>query len=247
MFTDIEGSTALLSRLGEQYGEALSAQRMIMRAAIAEGHGLELGTEGDSFFAVFSSAADAVGCCVAAQRGLSCHDWPGGMEVRVRMGLHSGRPAVHEDDYIGMDVHRAARIAATAHGGQVVMSQVTWQLAEAGLAAGLGVRDLGFHRLKDIDAPERIFQLTGPGLRDAFPPLKSLGTQASLPAPATPLIGREDDLERLRAALGRPGVRLVTLTGTGGVGKTRLSLAAAASLGSRLPARGVLRGARGRP
>jgi len=231
MFTDVEGSTALLSRLGEQYGEALSAQRMIMRAAIAEGHGLELGTEGDSFFAVFSSAADAVGCCVAAQQGLSCHDWPGGMAVRVRMGLHSGRPTVYEGDYIGMDVHRAARIAATAHGGQVVMSQVTWQLAQAGLAAGLGVRDLGFHRLKDIEAPERIFQLTGPGLRDDFPPLKSLGTQTSLPVPATPLVGREDDLERLRAVLGQPEARLVTLTGTGGVGKTRLSLAAAAALG----------------
>ena len=151
--------------------------------------------------------------------------------MRVRMGLHSGRPTRYEDGYIGMDVHRAARIAATAHGGQVVLSDVTWQLAQSGLAAELSARDLGFHRLKDIEAPERIFQLTGPGLRDDFPPLKSLGTQTSLPVPATPLVGRDDDLERLRAVLGQPEARLVTLTGTGGVGKTRLSLAAAAALG----------------
>jgi predicted ATPase/class 3 adenylate cyclase len=235
MFSDIEGSTALISRLGEQYREALSAQRMIVRAAIAEGHGLELGTEGDSLSAVFSSAADAVGCCVAAQRALACHDWPGGATVRVRMGLHSGTPSRHEDNYIGMDVHRAVRIAAAAHGGQVVMSHVTWQLAQPGLSAELSVRDLGFHRLKDIVAPERIFQLAGPGLREDFPPLKSLGTQTSLPAPTTPLVGRERDLDQLRAALAGPEVRLVTLTGTGGVGKTRLSLAAAAALGSAFP------------
>jgi predicted ATPase/class 3 adenylate cyclase len=235
LFTDIEGSTALLGRLGERYGEALSAQRVIVRAAIAEGHGLELGTEGDSFFAVFSSATDAVGCCVAAQRALACHDWPGGAAVRVRMGLHSGRPTRHEGDYIGMDVHRAARIAAAAHGGQVVMSHVTWQLAQSGLPAELSVRDLGVHRLKDIDAPERIFQLAGPGLRAEFPPLKSLGTQTSLPVPATPLVGREGDLDQLRAALAGPGARLVTLTGTGGVGKTRLSLAAAAAMGEAFP------------
>ncbi len=235
MFSDIEGSTLLLGRLGERYAEALSAQRVIVRAAIAEGHGLELGTEGDSFFAVFTSATDAVGCCAAAQRALACHDWPGGLAVRVRMGLHSGRPTRYEENYIGMDVHRAARIAATAHGGQVVMSHVTWQLAQSGLAAELAARDLGLHRLKDIEAPERIFQLTGPGLPDGFPPLKSLGTQTSLPVPATPLVGRDQDLERLRAVLGRPDVRLVTLTGTGGVGKTRLSLAAAAASGGAFP------------
>ncbi len=141
------------SRLGTRYGEALSAQRAVLRNAISEWRGHEMGTEGDSFFVVFESATDAVACCVAAQRALSGHAWPGGAAVRVRMGLHSGEPSRHEDGYIGMDVHRAARIAATAHGSQVVMSSVTWELAHAGLPAELSVRDLGFHRLKDIGWP----------------------------------------------------------------------------------------------
>jgi predicted ATPase/class 3 adenylate cyclase len=235
LFSDIEGSTVLLSRLGDLYGEALSSHRAIMRAAISGRRGLEMGTDGDSFFVVFASAADAVACCVAAQRALGGYDLPGGAAVRVRMGLHSGEPARHEDGYIGMDVHRAARIAATAHGGQVVMSAVTWRLARSGLPAELSVRDLGFHRLKDIEEPERIFQLAGPGLQEEFPRLKSLGASASLPAPATPLVGRESDLDHLRAVIFRPGVRLATLTGTGGVGKTRLALAAAASLESAFP------------
>jgi predicted ATPase/class 3 adenylate cyclase len=235
LFSDIEGSTALLSRLGHRYGEALSAHRAVLRTAISEVRGQELGTEGDSFFVAFSSAADAVACCAAAQRALAAHDWPAGVAVRVRMGLHTGEPSRHEDDYIGIDVHRAARIAATAHGGQVVMSDVTWQLARPGLPAELSVRDLGLHRLKDIDVPERILQLAGPGLPAEFPPLRSLGAQTSLPRPATPLVGRVSDLERLRTTISQPDVRLVTLTGTGGVGKTRLALAAAGSLGAAFP------------
>jgi hypothetical protein len=151
------------------------------------------GTEGDSFFVVFESAAAAVACCVAAQRALGGHEWPGGAAVRVRMGLHSGEPSRHEDSYTGLDVHRAARIAATAHGGQVVLSGVTWQLAQPGLPAELSVRDLGFHRLKDIDKPEGIYQLAGSGLAERFPPLKSLGASTNLPVPATPRMrsGRE--------------------------------------------------------
>jgi predicted ATPase/class 3 adenylate cyclase len=235
LFTDIEGSTALVNRLGDRYGEALSAQRALMRAAVAECRGREMGTEGDSFFVVFESAGDAVGCCLAAQRALAGHHWPDGIAVRVRMGLHSGEPVRHEDGYIGMDVHRAARIAAAAHGGQVVLSDATRLLAQSRLPAGVSVRDLGFHRLKDIEAAERIYQLAGAGLREDFPALKSLGTQASLPTPLTPLVGRDGDLEHLRAAITRPDVRLMTLTGTGGVGKTRLALAAAASLAEAFP------------
>ena len=235
LFTDIEGSTALVNRLGDRYGEALSAQRALVRAAIAAGRGREMGTEGDSFFVVFESAGDAVACCIAAQRALAGHGWPGGIAVRIRMGLHSGEPLRHEDGYIGIDVHRAARIAAAAHGGQVVLSGATRLLAQSRLPDGVSVRDLGLHRLKDIEAPERIYQLVGAGLQEDFPPLKSLGTQASLPAPATPLVGRDGDLERLRAAITRPDVRLMTLTGTGGLGKTRLALAAAASLAEAFP------------
>jgi predicted ATPase len=235
LFSDIEGSTVLLSRLGPRYGEALSAQRAVLRAAIGDWRGHELGTEGDSFFVVFESAADAMACCVAAQRALGGYAWPGGVAVRVRMGLHSGEPSRHEDGYIGIDVHRAARIAATAHGGQVVLSGVTWQLAHSGLPAELSVRDLGFHRLKDIDAAEHIYQLAGPGLAEHFPPLKSLGASTNLPAPITPLVGRESDLEQLRVLICQPGMRLVTLTGPGGVGKTRLAIDAAAALSDTFP------------
>jgi predicted ATPase/class 3 adenylate cyclase len=235
LFSDIEGSTALLARLGELYGEVLFAQRALMRAAFSACRGREMGTEGDSFFVVFESAGDAVRCCLAAQRALAGHDWPGGIAVRVRMGLHSGEPAVHENDYIGMDVHRAARIAAAAHGGQVVLSDATRHLVESRLAADVSLRDLGWHRLKDIEAPEHIYQLVAAGLPDRFPSLKSLGAQTRLPVPLTPLVGRERDLERVIATLIGPGIRLVTLTGTGGVGKTRLSLATAAALDQDFP------------
>jgi predicted ATPase/class 3 adenylate cyclase len=230
LFSDIEGSTALLDRLGDRYGEALSAQRALLRDAISSCGGRELGTEGDSFFVVFESAGDAVSCCVGAQRALVGHDWPDGVPVRVRMGLHSGEPTRHEDGYVGLDVHRAARIAATAHGGQVVLSDATRHLAQSRLPAGVSVRDLGWHRLKDIEALERIYQLMVPGLPELFAPLKSLGAQSRLPVPLTPLIGRERELGQVRAALTRPEVRVVTLTGAGGVGKTRLALSAAASL-----------------
>ena len=235
LFTDIEGSTGLLTRLGDRYGEALSAQRTHLRDAIGRCRGREMGTEGDSFFVVFESARDAVRCCVTAQQALAGHDWPDGVPVRVRMGLHSGEPARHEDGYIGLDVHRAARIAATAHGSQIVMSEATRHLAQARLPEGVTVRDLGWHRLKDIEAPERIFQVVTPGLPDRFPPLRSLGAQSRLPVPLTPLVGRQQELEQVRAAVSRPGIRLVTLTGTGGVGKTRLALAAAASLDQQFP------------
>ena len=135
LFSDIEGSTVLLRGLGDRYGEALSAQRALLRAAFSSFGGQEMGTEGDSFFVVFGSARDAVRCCVAAQRALYAHDWPGGAAVRVRMGLHSGEPARHEDGYIGLDVHRAARIAATAHGGQLVLSEATRLLVGSPLPA----------------------------------------------------------------------------------------------------------------
>src|SRR5580698_9442181 len=193
LFSDIEGSTALLSRLGDRYGEALSDHRALLRAAFGTWQGREISTEGDSFFVVFAAAGDAVACALAAQRALAGHDWPDGDAVRVRMGLHSGEPTRHEDNYIGMDVHRAARIAATAHGGQVVLSDTTRHLAQSRLGDDVSLRDLGWHRLKDIEAPERIYQLVAAGLPERFPPLRSLGAPSRLPAPMTPLVGREAD------------------------------------------------------
>jgi predicted ATPase/class 3 adenylate cyclase len=227
LFSDIEGSTVLVNRLGERYGEALSDQRAMLRTAFAECGGREVGTEGDSFFVVFESAADAIRCCVAAQRALASHTWPDAAAVRVRMGLHSGEPVRQDGSYLGLDVYRAARIAATAHGGQVVMSEATLLLARSQLPAQVSVRDLGWHRLRDIDAPERISQLVIADLQADFPPLKSLGALSSLPAPMTPLVGRGAALTQIQALVEVTGVRLLTLTGTGGVGKTRLALAAA--------------------
>ena len=151
------------------------------------------------------------------------------------MGLHSGEPVRHQDGYVGLDVHRAARIAAAAHGGQVVPSDATLLLAAARLPAGVSVRDLGLYRLKDLPAPERIFQLAAPGLAGQFPPLKSLGAATSFPVPATALVGREEEIELLRAVLAGPGARLVTLTGSGGIGKTRLAVQAAAGLPDEFP------------
>src|SRR5215475_6127539 len=226
LFTDIEGSTALLRRLGERYADALSAQRALLRAAFADSGGQEMGTEGDSFFVVFGSAADAVRCCVAAQRALSGHDWPGGIPVRVRMGLHSGEPVRHEDGYVGLDVHRAARIAAAAHGGQVVLSEATRQLAGSRLPAGASLRDLGLYRLKDIETPEHIYQLVAAGLPERFPPLKSTLAEATAPPPgAAPIVGRVPERKTLLAAYarvvaGHPQVLLIT--GAAGIGKTTL-------------------------
>ena len=230
LFSDIEGSTALLGRLGDSYGEALSAQRRIMRAAIGACSGHEMGTEGDSFFVVFDSATHAIDACLQAQRTLTGFDWPDGEQVRVRMGVHTGHPARLEEGYVGMDLNRAARIAATAHGGQVVVSSATGELVGPQLPDAVELVDLGWHRLKDIDQPEHIFQLCAPDLPAEFPHLKSLGSQSRLPTPATRLVGRDAALADLRAVVLRPGVRLVTLTGPGGVGKTRTALALASSL-----------------
>ena len=224
LFSDMEGSTLLLARLGDRYVEALDAQRRLLRDAWARWHGLEMGTEGDSFFVVFETAVDAVQAAVQGQRALAAHAWPDGAALRVRMGLHTGSPATHDDSYVGMDVHRAARIAAAAHGEQVVVSEATAALVGAGAVDGVRLVDLGSHRLKDLPAPEHVFQLAGEGLRREFPPLRSLGATSGLPATPTPLLGRVGELAELGALLGSPGVRLVTLTGPGGSGKTRLAI-----------------------
>jgi predicted ATPase/Tfp pilus assembly protein PilF len=212
LFTDIEGSTRLLHELGDGYAEALAEHRRALRESWLRHAGLEVDTQGDAFFVAFSRATDAVAAAADAQRALA------GGRVRVRMGLHTGEPLRGDEGYVGVDVHRAARIAAAGHGGQVLLSQATADLA------GAEVRDLGLHRLKDLSAPERLFQLGN----DDFPPLKTLH-ETNLPVPATPFLGREREIDELALLLRRPEVRLVTLTGPGGSGKTRLSLQAAAA------------------
>jgi predicted ATPase/class 3 adenylate cyclase len=231
LFSDIEGSTRLLSQLGAQYGEALSVQRSIIREEVRRWRGREIGTGGDSFFVVFTSAADAVSAAMAAQHRLNSYPWPDHAALRVRMGLHTGEPTWYEDDYIGLDVHRAARIASTAHGGQIVVSASTAQLI-GDRSPDVRLRDLGWHRLKDIPEPEHILQLVADGLEEDFPPLKSLGTPTNLPPFPTPILGRDNELAEIAAQFMSSGTRLVTLTGPGGTGKTRLAIAVADLLGA---------------
>ncbi len=218
LFTDIEGSTKLLHELGDAYADALAEHRRALRAAFETHGGTEVDTQGDAFFVAFARAGDALAAARQGQEALA------GGPIRVRMGLHTGEPIVTEEGYVGLDVHRAARIAAVSHGGQVLVSQSTRDLAGTD-----ELRDLGEHRLKDLTAPERIYQL-GEG---DFPPLKSLNA-TNLPVAASPLVGRERELGELVGLLG-DSARLVTLTGTGGTGKTRLALQTAAELVDEFP------------
>lgn len=234
LFSDVEGSTALLSRLGAaSYADALIEQRRILRGAWAAHGGSEMGTEGDSFFVAFSTAGQAVAAAAEGQRELTRFEWPAGEQVRVRIGIHTGSPTVRDGGYIGMDVHRAARIAGAAHGGQVVLSDATARLVTESLPQGVGLRDLGLHQLKDINHPERLCQLVIEGIDNDFPPLKSLGTASSLPRPSTALVGRDGELSELTGLLSSSSVRLVTLTGPGGTGKTRLATGLAERLVGR--------------
>lgn len=224
LFSDIEGSTVLLGRLGDSYADALDAHRRILRAAWAGHRGTEVGTEGDSFFVAFETAPDAVLAAVQAQRELGRLTLPDGEHVRVRMGIHTGSPTLLDGDYVGMDVHRCARMAGAAHGGQIVVSDTTANLVRGRLPEDLTLQDLGLHQLKDLPELERLHQVQADGLPGVFPPLRSLGAVSRLPIPPTPLVGREAELSQLTQLLVGSAVRLVTLTGTGGSGKTRLAL-----------------------
>jgi predicted ATPase/class 3 adenylate cyclase len=221
LFTDVEGSTRLLDELGDKaYTEALAEHRRLIRSACVSHGGVEVDTQGDAFFFAFPTAPSALGAAGEATEGLAS-----GL-VHVRIGLHTGTPFLTEEGYVGQDVHRAARIAAAAHGGQVVLSQKTRSL----LGDGASLRDLGEHRFKDLAAPERVYQL-GDG---DFPPLKSI-YRTNLPIPASSFLGRDRELGELVELVAREDVRLLTLTGPGGTGKTRLALQAAAEAADIFP------------
>ncbi|MEP6910414.1 MAG: ABC transporter substrate-binding protein [Actinomycetota bacterium] len=178
LFTDIEGSTTLLKALGrDRYDRVLAEHGRLLRAAFAAHEGRVVDTQGDSFFVAFRTAADAVSAAVDAQRDLAAGHWPEGAEVTVRMGLHTGEPKVGEERYVGIGVHRAARIGAAGHGGQVLLSSTTKELAEEELPPGVSIRDLGVRRLKDIDQPQRLFQLNVEGLRSEFAQLRTLDVE----------------------------------------------------------------------
>src|SRR5215210_3959998 len=212
LFTDIEGSTRLLEQFGDAYEQVLAEHRRLIREAVAAHDGVEVDTQGDAFFVAFERASDALAAAWEAQREL---------ELPVRMGIHTGEPQLTTGGYVGIDVHRAARICAAAHGRQVVVSETTQRLLD-----GVPLRDVGEHRLKDLGQPVRLFQL---GDED-FPPLRSLN-QTNLPTQPNPLVGREREVSELTKLLG--DARLVTLTGPGGSGKTRLALEVAAEVVER--------------
>ncbi len=236
LFTDIEGSTLLLQQLGERYASALIECRDLLRSAFSEHHGYEVDTQGDGFFVVFVRAREAILATVAAQHALTTRSWPEGVGVRVRMGLHTGEPSLVGEGYVGLDVHYAARIMHAAHGGQVLLSQTTHDLIEHELPYGVSQRDLGKHRLKDLQRPAHLYQLVIMGLPADFPPLKTLDSRPNnLPVQLTPLIGREKEGAAVQNLLQREDVRLVTLTGPGGMGKTRMGLQVAADLSDLFP------------
>ncbi|MDP8928589.1 MAG: AAA family ATPase [Actinomycetota bacterium] len=227
LFTDVEGSTRLLERLGERYRDVQHRHDAIIRGAIADGDGREVSTEGDSFFAVFPSPAGAVQGAVEAQRELAATTWPEGAAVRVRMGLHTGEGSLGGDNYLGLDVNRAARIAEAAHGGQILISDATRSLIERRLPPGTRLRDLGRHRLKDLTQPERLYQVVIEGLEQDFPQPRALDARPNnLPVQLTRFIGRSDEIAQIGELL--VSNRLVTLIGPGGTGKTRLALQVAA-------------------
>lgn len=222
LFTDIEGSTKLLRALGDRYPAILLRQReLIVRPAEASG-GHAFGTEGDAVFLAFHDPVGALVGAAAAQRSLAAEPWPEDGVVRVRMGIHTGQAARLGDDFVGLGLHETARVASAGNGGQVLVSAATAELARHTLPADLGLRDLGDHRLKDLSGPQRLFQLTGTGLRDGFPVLRSLeGRPNNLPAQLTSFVGREIQAQAVEL-MARS--RILTLTGPGGTGKTRLAL-----------------------
>jgi predicted ATPase/class 3 adenylate cyclase len=234
VFSDIEGSTRLLQILGDGYSNVLERHHAIVEGAVEVAGGVVVKTEGDGFFVAFRSAVAAVTCAVDVQQALAAEPWPAGHHLRVRMGIHTGEAKLGGADYVGIDVHRAARIAASGHGGQILLSEATARLTEYGLPEGTFLEDLGRHALKDLAHEEHIYQLSVSGLPREFPPLSTAsGVKGNLPQRTVPFVGRRDETRRLAEAVGTH--RLVTLTGSAGVGKTSLALAVAPQISALFP------------
>lgn len=230
LFTDIEGSTQLVQTLGDARAvEAFTVHHRLLRSTFAAREGRELEDQGDGFLVVFQRAQDAVLTAVAGQEAINAHSWPDGLPLRVRMGLHTGEPVLAADGYVGLDVHRSARICQAGWGGQILLSHTTRELVRDDLPGVFSLRDLGEHRLKDLHRPERIYQLLHHRLPADFPPLKSLDSMPNnLPRSLSSFIGREREMAEVKRLLASPF--LLTLTGPGGCGKTRLALQVVADL-----------------
>lgn len=236
LFSDIEGSTRLLQHLGPHYITALEDHRRLLRAAWDAHSGVEVDTQGDSFFVAFSRAEDALVAAVEATRALAHYTGPEGTSLAVRIGLHTGTPAISNNQYAGLDVHRAARIAAAGYGGQVLLSQTTRDLCEDRLPEDVSLLDLGEARLKDLQYPEHIYQIALPDVPHDFPPLKTLDrVPNNLPVQPTPFLGRQEVIQSLVDLLEQSDVHALTLLGPGGIGKTRVALEVAAHVTDRFP------------
>jgi predicted ATPase/class 3 adenylate cyclase len=229
LFLDIEGSTGLLERIGAGYPQLLATYRDITERAVNRHGGAIFGSEGDGLFAAFGEASGAVSSAIDCQIDFRGADWPNGTQVKVRMGIHTGTPTLIGDDYTGIDVHRAARIMSAAWGGQVLLSEATKTLITD---VGIKCRELGLYVMKGLSRNERLYQLEGPDLPAGFPPVRARRHEVDLPVPPTSLVGREGDIASVEQLLRDPGARLITLTGAGGIGKSRLALAVAGELAS---------------
>jgi predicted ATPase/class 3 adenylate cyclase len=231
LFTDVEVSTRLLERHPDAYGSAIALHHSILREAIEQRRGSIFETVGDAVYAAFASPRDAVAAAARAQQDLAGASWGEVGELKVRMGVHSGEVEAQGNHYFGAALYRCGRLMNAAHGGQVLISSAAAELVRGALPAAMGLRDLGEHRLRDLQRPEHIFQLEAPGVSAAFPPLRTLESFShNLPVQPTPFIGREREASAARGLLQNPETRLLTLTGPGGVGKTRLGLQIAADI-----------------
>ncbi|HZC85185.1 MAG TPA: adenylate/guanylate cyclase domain-containing protein, partial [Rubrobacter sp.] len=231
LFTDVEGSTKLWERNPEAMSKALSHHDELIRNTVEAHDGFVFKTVGDAFYAAFSTAAEAVEAALDAQKSLLSQEWEETGPLKVRIALHTGKAEERGGDYFGPTLNRVARLLSAGHGGQVLLSLSTQELVRDQLPLGAGLRDLGVRRLKDVLGPEHIFQLTDPELPSSFPPLKTLDVRLNnLPIQPTPLLGREREVAEIADLLRHVDVRLLTLTGTGGTGKTRLALQSAAEL-----------------